>query len=63
MGFMTVDTPTDTGEQTPAQVCQIWRQLTALAPNARGVSTWSINLDKSSGFDFARDCAPLVVRE
>jgi chitinase len=63
MGFMTVDTPTDTGEQTPAQVCQIWRQLTALAPNARGVSTWSINLDKSSGFDFARDCAPVVVRE
>jgi chitinase len=63
MGFMTVDTPTDTGEQTPAQVCQIWRELRARAPNARGVSTWSINLDKGSGYDFARECAPIVVRE
>jgi chitinase len=63
MGFMTVDTPTDTGEQTPSNVCQIWRQLKARTPDARGVSTWSINLDKSSGYDFARKCARSVVRE
>jgi chitinase len=62
MGFMTVDTPTDTGEQSPAMVCQIWRQLMGRDPNARGLSTWSINLDKSSGYDFARQCAPSVVR-
>jgi chitinase len=63
MGFMTVDTPTDTGEQTPTMVCRIWRQLMSRAPDARGVSTWSINLDKSSGYDFARKCAPSVVRD
>jgi chitinase len=63
MGFMTVDTPTDTGEQSPTMVCQIWRQLMSRDPNARGVSTWSINLDKSSGYDFARKCAPSVVRD
>jgi chitinase len=62
MGFMTVDTPTDNGEQSPSHVCQIWRQLTSRNPAARGVSTWSINLDKSSGYDFARKCAPSVVR-
>jgi chitinase len=27
MGFMTVNTSTDTGEQTPREVCRIWRQL------------------------------------
>ena len=63
MGFMTVDTSTDTGEQSPATVCQIWRQLMSRDPNARGVSTWSINLDKSSGYDFARKCAPSVVHD
>jgi chitinase len=62
MGFMTVDTPTDTGEQSPAMVCQIWLQLMGRDPDARGLSTWSINLDKSSGYDFARQCAPSVVR-
>jgi chitinase len=62
MGFMTVDTPTDTGEQSPTQVCQIWQQLMTRDPKARGVSTWSINLDKSSGYDFAKECAPSVVR-
>ena len=60
---MTVDTPSDTGEQTPRNVCQIWRQLKARNPEARGVSTWSINLDKTSGYDFARKCAPSVVQE
>jgi chitinase len=63
MGFMTVDTPTDTGELSPAMVCQIWRQLMGRDPNSRGVSTWSINLDKSSGYDFARECALAVLRE
>jgi chitinase len=63
MGFMTVDTPTDTGEQTPTQVCRIWRQLRAEAPSAPGIGTWSINLDKESGYDFARKCAPSVVRD
>jgi chitinase/peptidoglycan/LPS O-acetylase OafA/YrhL len=63
MGFMTVNTPTDTGELTPSGVCQIWRQLVAQAPTARGVSTWSINLDKGSGYDFARECAPSIVRD
>jgi chitinase len=62
MGFMTVDTETDNGEQSPAQVCQIWRQLLGRNSKARGVSTWSINLDKSSGYKFARECAPSVVR-
>jgi chitinase len=62
MGFMTVNTPTDTGEQSPSEVCRIWRQLLAQAPNAPGVSTWSINLDKGSGYDFAKECAPFVVR-
>lgn len=63
MGFMTVDTPTDTGEQSPDNVCRIWRQLRAQAPTAPGISTWSINLDKGSGYDFARQCAPSVVRD
>jgi chitinase len=63
MGFMTVDTPGDTGEQSPREVCRIWRQLLAQAPNAPGVSTWSINLDKGSGYDFAKKCAPSVVRD
>jgi chitinase len=63
MGFMTVDTPTDTGEQSPSNVCQIWRQLRGRTPDAPGLSTWSINLDKSSGYDFARECAPSVIRE
>ncbi len=63
MGFMTVDTPTDTGEQSPTGVCRIWRQLVAQAPTAPGVSTWSINLDKGSGYDFARECAPSIVRD
>jgi chitinase len=63
MGFMTVDTPTDTGEQSPSNVCQIWQQLRSRTPDAPGVSTWSINLDKSSGYDFARECAPSVIRE
>jgi chitinase len=62
MGFMTVDTESDSGEQSPAQVCQIWRQLLGRNSKARGVSTWSINLDKSSGYKFARECAPSVVR-
>jgi chitinase len=62
MGFMTVDTPTDTGEQSPDNVCQIWRLLQAQARNAPGISTWSINLDKSSGYDFARECAKSVAR-
>ena len=63
MGFMTVDTPADTGEQSPGNVCQIWRQLKGGTPDAPGVSTWSINLDKSSGYDFARECGPSVIRE
>jgi chitinase len=63
MGFMTVDTPTDNGEQTPDGVCRIWRQLVAQAPTAPGVSTWSINLDKRSGYDFARKCARSIVRD
>ena len=63
MGFMTVDTPTDTGEQSSSNVCQIWQQLSSRTPDAPGVSTWSINLDKSSGYDFARECAPSVIRE
>jgi chitinase len=62
MGFMTVDTPSDTGEQSPSEVCRIWRQLLSQAPNAPGVSTWSINLDKGSGYKFAKKCAPSVVR-
>jgi chitinase len=62
MGFMTVDTESDSGEQSPAQVCQIWRQLLSRNSKARGVSTWSISLDKSSGYKFARECAPSVVR-
>ena len=62
MGFMTVDTPTDTGEQSPREVCQIWERLLAQAPTAAGLSTWSINLDKRSGYDFARECAPTIVR-
>jgi chitinase len=61
MGFMTVDTSTDTGEQTPSEVCRIWRQLLAQAPSAPGVSTWSINLDKGSGYDFVRGCARSVI--
>ena len=63
MGFMTVDTPTDTGELSPSGVCRIWRQLVAQAPTAPGVSTWSINLDKGSGYDFARKCASSIVRD
>jgi chitinase len=63
MGFMTVDTPTDTGELSPSGVCRIWRQLVAQAPTAPGVSTWSINLDKGSGYDFARECASSIVRD
>lgn len=63
MGFMTVDTPTDTGEQSPDNVCRIWRQLRAQAPTAPGISTWSVNLDKGAGYDFARQCAPSVVRD
>ncbi len=62
MGFMTVDTPSDTGEQSPDNVCRIWRLLHAQARDAPGVSTWSINLDKSSGYDFARGCALSVAR-
>ena len=62
MGFMTVDTPSDTGEQSPDNVCRIWRLLHAQARDAPGVSTWSINLDKSSGYDFARGCAQSVAR-
>jgi len=42
--------------------CQIWRQLMSRDLHARGVSTWSINLDKSSGYDFARKRAPSVGR-
>lgn len=41
---MTVDPPTDNGEQTPH--CQIWRRLMSRDLHARGISTWSINLDK-----------------
>jgi chitinase len=63
MGFMTVNTSTDTGEQTPSEVCRIWRELLAQAPSAPGVSTWSINLDKGSGYDFARECAPSVIHD
>jgi chitinase len=63
MGFMTVNTSTDTGEQTPTEVCRIWRELLAQAPSAPGVSTWSINLDKGSGYDFARECAPSVIHD
>ena len=63
MGFMTVDTPSDTGEQSPDNVCRIWRLLHAEARDAPGVSTWSINLDKSSGYDFARGCALSVARD
>ena len=63
MGYMTVDTPTDNGEQTPDGVCRIWRQLVARAPTAPGVSTWSINLDKGSGYDFAQECALSIIRD
>jgi len=63
MGFMTVNTSTDTGEQTPSEVCRIWRELLAQAPGAPGVNTWSINLDKGSGYDFARECAPSVIHD
>jgi chitinase len=62
MGFMTVDTPGDTGEQSPDNVCRIWRLLQAQARDAPGISTWSINLDKSSGYDFARGCGLSVAR-
>ncbi|MEP6464509.1 MAG: glycosyl hydrolase family 18 protein [Frankiaceae bacterium] len=60
MGFMTVRTPTDTGIQTPDGVCAMWRNLVRQAPTARGVMTWSINLDSTSGYQFARTCAPAV---
>ena len=63
MGFMTVQTPTDTGIRTPAAVCAMWRSLLTRAPEARGVMTWSINLDRTTGHRFARTCAPVVLSE
>ena len=60
MGFMTVKTASDHGEQTPAAVCSMWRDLSARVPQARGLMTWSINLDKTSGYRFARTCAEVV---
>lgn len=60
IGFMTVRTPTDTGAQSPAAVCDIWRRLLVEAPTARGVTTWSANLDKTSGYRFAHQCAAEV---
>ena len=60
MGFMTVKTASDTGEQTPAAVGRMWRELTRRVPQARGLMTWSINLDKTSGYRFAQTCGPAV---
>lgn len=60
MGFMTTKTPLDTGIQTPDAVCRIWDGLREQAPRARGLMTWSINLDKTTGYDFAKNCAATV---
>jgi chitinase/peptidoglycan/LPS O-acetylase OafA/YrhL len=61
MGFMTVPTQTDTGQQTPAAVCAIWNAVIRRAPTARGVMTWSINLDSTADYEFARTCAATVL--
>jgi hypothetical protein len=34
MGFMTVKTASDKGEQTPAAVCPVWRELRARVSQA-----------------------------
>jgi chitinase len=60
MGFMTVKTSSDKGEQTPAAVCSMWQELSAGLPEARGLMTWSINLDKTSDYRFARTCAQVL---
>jgi chitinase len=61
MGFMTVDLPTDTGAQMPDQICTMWVDLLERAPHVRGVMVWSVNLDKTSGYTFARTCAKVVL--
>ena len=60
MAFMTVPTRGDTGELTPAVACGLWRDLVRRAPRARGVVSWSVNLDSRSGYEFARTCGKVV---
>jgi chitinase len=60
MGFMTVQTPGETGVVAPAAAAATWQEVVRLLPDARGLMTWSINLDATSGFDFAGTCGPLV---
>lgn len=60
MAFMTVPTRGDTGELSPAVACGLWRDLVRRAPRARGVVSWSVNLDSRSGYAFARACGKVV---
>ena len=60
MAFMTVPTRGDTGELSPAVACGLWRDLAMRAPKARGVVSWSVNLDSRSGYAFARTCGKVV---
>ena len=60
MAFMTVPTRGDTGELSPAVACGLWRDLVRRAPRARGVVSWSVNLDSRSGYAFARTCGKVV---
>jgi chitinase len=60
MGFLTVPVEGDTGVVQPAEVVATWREVVALFPDARGVMTWSVNLDATSGFLFADTCGPVV---
>ena len=54
MGFMTVHIEGDTGVVQPAEIVATWREVVQRFPDARGVMTWSVNLDATSGFRFAQ---------
>ena len=60
MGFMTVQADQATGVLPPSEVAATWRDVVRLLPRARGLMTWSINLDSTSGYRLASTCGPLV---
>lgn len=61
MGFMTVQADQATAVLPPSEVAAVWQDAVRLLPRTRGLMTWSINLDSTSGYRFSSTCGPLVL--
>lgn len=60
--FETAGSTTGTSDRTTvATTVSAWKTLQARYPGLRGIYLWSVNLDESNRYPFAKQIAPLIV--